>query len=85
MPRRFFVTVDTRSNRAWEELGDTDMDLFHATGYKRRQGGRIEGLLSIEEVASLVDEGYRVTVVAGEEKRSRARDTIDFEDWLETI
>jgi len=85
MPKRFFVTVETRSDRAWEELGDTDLDLFHATGNRRQRGGTIEGLLSIKEVASLVEEGYRVTVVDPEARRSRARDTIDFEDWLETI
>ncbi|GIG61852.1 hypothetical protein Lfu02_62240 [Longispora fulva] len=46
------------------------------------EGGSVEGLVSLEDVARLVEAGYQVTVQAEEASRSRASETIGLREWL---
>lgn len=85
MAKRYFVTIDAKTDQAWDDLGETDLDLLHPTGAKRRRGGRIQALVTMAEVESLVDEGYEVMVQESAAKRSRARETVGFQEWLETL
>jgi len=85
MSKRFFVIINARDQQALEDLFEMDLDLIHGVGPKRRRGGKIEALVSLDEIELLSEEGFEVTVVEPSEKRSRARDTIQFKDWLEKI
>jgi hypothetical protein len=45
----------------------------------------IEGLLSLEEIGKLVDNGYAVLVEAEASARSRALKTMEFKEWLKAM
>ncbi len=45
----------------------------------------IEGLLTLEQVGSLVDAGYSVYVEVEQRARSRADNIMGFEDWLKSL
>jgi hypothetical protein len=45
----------------------------------------IDGLLGIDQIMQLVDDGYQVLVREGASKRARASQTMQFEDWLKAI
>ena len=82
--RRFFVTVVASSRRALISLREYDLDLFQPTSRAIEQKEfAIDGLLSLEEVGRLVEDGYRVTVREESSKKARARlEVVDFEQWL---
>lgn len=81
--RRYFVTVHAATRQAMVDLASFHFDLFQATARAEGGGGAIGGLLTLDEVAALVDAGYRVTVEEPDLARSRARQTSTFADWLE--
>jgi hypothetical protein len=81
--RRYFVTVHASTRQAMVDLASFHFDLFQATARPEATGGAIEGLLSLDQVAVLIDAGYRVTVEEPDTARSRARQTTTFADWLE--
>lgn len=84
MAQRFFVTVQAPTRRALLELAKYDLDLFQPT-VKVTQENRftIEGLLTLDEVGRLVEDGYQVLVEEEASKRARARsETIEFQDWI---
>lgn len=81
--RRYFVTVRAPSQRAFRALEEYDLDLFHATAAQTREDEyTIEGLITLDDVGRLVDNGYQVLVQDEMSKRVHARDTIDFDEWL---
>jgi len=83
--RRYFTTVVARTSQLLRDLAEEGLDLFQATA-KETEDGRftIEGLLTIEEVQRLVDEGYEVVVHEEASKRARAQtEKIDIGQWLE--
>lgn len=93
MPQRFFVTVIAPSLRALKNLREFELDLFLPTtkpgapNIGARQGNEeqhlIEGLLTLEEVGRLVEQGYQVLVEDEMSKRARAhREVIEFSDWI---
>jgi hypothetical protein len=45
----------------------------------------IDGLLSLEQIGRLVADGYQVLVREGASKRSRAQQTMEFQDWLKAV
>ncbi len=80
--RRYFITVHTADPRVLRRLADFNLDLFQATARTREDGASIEGLVSMADVARLVDAGYRVTIEADERSRMRATETAGLREWL---
>jgi hypothetical protein len=77
--------VVARTRQSLRDLAEEDLDLFQATAKEAEEGRcTIEGLLTIEEVQRLVEDGYEVVVHEEASKRSRAQtETIEFPQWLE--
>ena len=84
MERRYFCTVFARDREHLIALNKLDVDVFQPTARINNQKAHvIEGLLTLEEVAKLVDNGYQVLVEEDESKRSRAKELItSAEDWI---
>ncbi|MCI0428385.1 MAG: hypothetical protein L0Z46_10255 [Nitrospiraceae bacterium] len=84
MAQRFFVTVIAPNQRALVGLGKYDFDFFQPTARATEdQQFMIEGLLTLEEIGHLVEDGYRVLVEEESSKRARARQEVaEFPDWL---
>ena len=87
---RYFVTVYARSADELRGLQQHGFDLFAQTAKKLR--GRsshpyaIEGLLSTEQVETLVRQGCHVLLEDPVEARSHTPgDTVEFEDWLQRM
>jgi hypothetical protein len=84
MQKQYFVTVMAGSKRMLRGLQQFDLDVFQQTA--KSAGDKtfsIEGLLSLDDVARLVDSGYQVLVEEPAAKRARAQvEIIEFEQWL---
>lgn len=96
MHQRFFVTVIAPSLRALKNLREFELDLFLPTtkagapniGVRQdtKEQHLIEGLLTLEEVGKLVEQGYQVLVEEEMSKRARAhREVIEFSDWIKGV
>ena len=56
------------------------------TAHKKGKAAVVEGLLTLDEVGSLVRDGYRVSVDGTMESRARAsRETTTLDDWLQAM
>lgn len=82
MAGRYFVTVIARDRRGLTGLQSLGLDLFQGTAAEGEDGASIQGLVDLDEVARLVDAGYRVLVEDAEGRRSRAQETVSAESWL---
>ena len=84
MVRRFFVTVLAPSKHALVSLKEYNLDLFQVTAKVTEQNEfAIDGLLNLEEIGRLVEEGYRVLVNEESSKRARARTEVaEFQQWI---
>ena len=86
MQDRYFVKVVSRDPGSFSRLSRLGLDLFHPTAQRSDDGnGRhvIDGLMALDQVGRLVDEGYEVTVVdAAPARRSTNIETNTFEEWL---
>lgn len=84
MVNRFFVTIIALDRRTLLRLQEYDFDLFQSTSkINQRKEFTIEGLLPLEQVGRLVEDGYRVLVEAESSKRERAKSGgIEFEEWI---
>ncbi len=62
-------------------------DTYQPTGKtSQSQEFSIDGLLTLEEVAQIVEDGYQVLVKERDLKRSRAlTEGIEFQNWLKTM
>jgi hypothetical protein len=87
MARRFFVTVVAPSKHALVSLSEFDLDLFQPTARVTEQNDfAIDGLLTLEEIGRLVEEGYRVVVNEEASKKARARTEVaEFRQWIRGI
>ena len=85
MERRFFVTIVASSRRALLYLGEYDMDLFRQTSkLTEQQEFAIDGLLTLEEVGRLVEDGYTVTVREPAARKTLAQtQVVSFDEWLD--
>ncbi len=45
----------------------------------------MDGLLTLEQVGRLVDDGYRVLVSESARSRSRGRELMEFQDWIGAV
>lgn len=84
MTSRFFVTVLAPSRQTLIKLGEYELDLFQPTAtVTEQQEFAIDGLLTLEEVGRLVEDGYRVLVSEEASKKARAQtETVQFQEWL---
>jgi hypothetical protein len=84
MERHFFCTVFARDRKHLIALNQLDVDVFQPTARINNQKVHvIEGLLTLDEVAKLVDDGYQVLIEEDEAKRSRAKELItSADDWI---
>ena len=86
-PKRFFVTVVAPSQEALLKLREYDLDVFAATSHAT-EGGEfaIDGLLELEDIGRLVEDGYRVVVNHESSAKARAvTEQQDFEEWLKEM
>jgi len=83
MAERYFVKVFASDKRELLQLQKFDMDLFQPTARVRDNDAVIEGLLTLAQAEQLVQSGYRVLVEEASDKRSRARDVVELEQWLQ--
>ena len=84
---RYFVRVTARAEDAMKGLARRGLDLFAPTAHATKDGEfEIEGLLTLEEVGALVQDGYRVSVDATVASRSRAAtETTTLDEWLQAM
>ena len=84
MERRFFCLIFAQDRKHLIGLSKLDVDVFQPTArVTEKQEYVIEGLLTLEQVTSLVDNGYRVLVEEDSSKRARATEIItNAEDWI---
>jgi hypothetical protein len=85
MGKRYFVTVRSTGQRAFQTLGDFGFDFVHGSFKRSPYGGTVEGLLDLEQVARLVERGYEVTVSEPTERRTRAHEVITFDEWIKGV
>lgn len=87
MERRFFCLIFARDRKHLIGLNPLDVDVFQPTArITEKQEYVIEGLLTLDEVANLVDNGYRVLVEEDAAKRARAaEDTTSAEAWIQNF
>ncbi len=84
MERRFFCTIFARDQKHLIALNRHEVDVFQPTARITDQKEFvIEGLLTLEQVAKLVDNGYHVLVEEDAAKRARAHEFItSAEAWI---
>lgn len=81
MADRFFVTVFARDTEHMRRLFERGaMDVFAARRDDQERPA-IDGLMSLEEVGQLVDEGYQV-LVAETDRPGEDLPRADFDEWL---
>jgi carboxypeptidase T len=84
MGTKFFVKIIAPSKLALIGLQKFELDLFQPTSKMRDNEFTIEGLLTLEEVGKVVENGYKVLVEEVSSKRTRsATETIGFENWIQ--
>jgi hypothetical protein len=82
---KFFVRVIADSRPGLLKLQKHEFDLFQPTSKTDGKEFTIEGLLTLEEIGRLVEEGYRVLVEDTAAKRSRAHQTVEFTQFLKAM
>lgn len=87
MERRFFCTIFAQDQKHLIALNRYEVDVFQPTArITEQQAFAIEGLLTLEQIARLVDDGYRVLVEEDESRRARAQEfIISAEQWLKAF
>ena len=80
---QYFIEVRADDDEEFERIGEVGADLF--TGSASRERRTIEGLATMAQIERLVQRGYRVTIEEPADRRSRARDIIDFDAWLDEV
>lgn len=87
MDSRFFITVIAPNKRALLSLREYELDLFQPTAkVTEEKEFTIDGLLTLEEVGRLVEDGYRVVVSEESSKRARARlEMVEFDEWIKEM
>lgn len=84
MDPRFFCTIYAQDHKHLIALNRQEVDVFQPTVRINEQKQYvIEGLLTLEEIAKLVNNGYRVLVEEDASKRTRATEFItSAEEWI---
>ncbi len=80
MADRYFVTIHVPDEKAVHRLYEYDLDLFAS---RRSEEGTtvVDGLISLDDVGRLVEDGYQVLV--GQTDAPRATPpVVGFQEWL---
>jgi hypothetical protein len=101
MSNRYFVTVIAPDQSSLARLQLYELDLFHSSAHALRtavsladrvgeamveQDIRIDGLITLEDVGRLVEDGYQVIVKESGAKPTPAQTEImTFEEWREAM
>ena len=87
MEKRFFCVIFAMDRKHLIGLSQLDVDVFQPTARITEQKEYvIEGLLTLEEVANLVENGYRVLVEEDASKRARASEVTSSADaWIKSF
>ena len=87
MTARFFVEIIAKSKQQLMDLQKFELDLFQSTAKSSEDKKfSIDGLITLEDVNKLVQNGYRVLIKKESMKRTPAIDeTMSFEQWSETV
>jgi hypothetical protein len=84
--KRFFVTIFAASREALLKLQQYDFDVFAPTSQATREGEFIiDGLLELQQIGRLVEDGYQVRVKHEASTRARATETAEFGEWLKDM
>ena len=87
MKERFFVQIIAKNKQELMNLQKFELDLFQSTA-KSIEDNKfiIDGLITLEDVNKLVQNGYRVLVKKESMKRTPALDeTMSFEEWRSEV
>jgi len=86
-PKRFFVTIAAPTSKALLKLREYDFDVFAATSHATEKGEYvIDGLLELEQIGRLVEDGYQVVVTHESSAKARAlTEKVEFEQWLKDM
>ena len=83
MERRFFCTIFAQDRKHLIRLNELEVDVFRPTArITEKQEYIIEGLLTLEKVEKLIDNGYRVLVEEDASTRAHATELISADDWI---
>jgi len=77
-PQRFFVTITADDPQRLREVGRFGLDLF--SHGKTESGPELGGLVTLEDIKTLVEAGYKVLVHETDEPR-RKHEYVTFEAW----
>ncbi len=83
---RYFVKLTTPDRRRFLTPAVRDMDLFsHSLKIGKKGESTLDGLLTIEEIETLVKAGISVTVLEEDKKRFHDQRFIEFDQWRAEI
>lgn len=80
MAGRYFVTIHVPDDKALHRLYEYDLDLF-ATRRSQEGATAIDGLITLEDVGRLVEDGYQVLVGQTDTPRTTPP-VVGFQEWL---
>lgn len=80
--RRYFVTIIVLDRGRLPTLMSMDLDLFG--GREAERGHEIDGLITLEDVARLVEAGFLVLVRAAHDPRQKPK-FIGADEWLQEM
>lgn len=83
MADRFFVTVSARDEQQFRRLLDYDLDLFASR--KAEDAYAIDGLINLDEVQRLVEDGYQVLVAESAAPKVEAGLAARPDEWLQQV
>jgi hypothetical protein len=86
-PKRFFVTILAPTQEALLKLAQYDLDVFAATSHANEAREYvIDGLLKLEDIGRLVEDGYQVLVKHDSNAKARAlTEKVEFDEWLKEM
>lgn len=82
MADRYFVTVHVSDERELRRLLDYDLDLFASRRGEGAADRTVDGLINLEDVGRLVDDGYQV-LVGEPDTPTQPRVVARADEWLE--
>jgi murein tripeptide amidase MpaA len=81
---KFFVKIIAPNKFALMGLQKLELDLFQPTSKMTDNEFTIEGLLTLEQVGMVVENGYKVLVEEESSKRTRStKETVGFDSWIQ--
>lgn len=85
MKKRYFVQIRAEDRKHLRDLAGYDLDVFSQTARQSGEGLVIDGLLAMDDVARLVEDGYQVTVMrpADAVARGKKQQAVDVRAWME--